>query len=520
MSTLTRARGGRVLALTATLGALALGATACGSSGDKDADPAQAVPASAPIYAQVTVKPDGDLKANTESVLKKLGVNDPSHDITQFLKDSANDPGEVDDVVAALGSRVGVFVTSFTGDADAAVVAATSDPGKAKDAIQKDAGKKSSYKDVDYWFDKKDGSSVAGVVGDYVVTGTERAFRTVVDTVKDDADTIADNGDYQAGLKAVGTDNALATAYVSTEGVLNALGRSGGIPAAQLGQIRQQLSQVGGKTTVVKLEPSSNSITLEVATLGLKEGSGTSDAATTALTGLPGDAWMGVGLPHIGESLRQAIQQGMQAASAAGQNLDGQLQGIQQALGIDIENDLLSWMGDGGVFTTGANISQIGGALVVQTTDAAKAKQAMTKLSALVPKITTGVTARRATGISGADQAVEFRSGSFPFPIIAAVGNDRFALGVNPQAITEALSPTTTLADNPSFKSASQALGDVKPAFFLDVAKVSSLLNAIVPTNDPNTKQVLAAMDKVNTISAGTARDGSTQRTKIVVSLK
>ena len=107
-----------MLALTATLGALALGATACGSSGDKDADPAQAVPASAPIYAQVTVKPDGDLKANTESVLEKLGVNDPSHDITQFLKDSANDPGEVDDVVAALGSRVGVFVTSFTSNAD------------------------------------------------------------------------------------------------------------------------------------------------------------------------------------------------------------------------------------------------------------------------------------------------------------------------------------------------------------------------------------------------------------------
>ena len=423
MPTLTRARGGRVLALTASLGALALGATACGSSSNTDADPAQAVPASAPIYAQVTVKPDGQLKTDTESVLKKLGVNDPSHDITQFLKDNAGDPASVDDVMSAIGSRVGVFVTSFTGNADAAVVAATSDAGKAKDAIQKDAGRKASYKDVDYWFDKKDATSVAGVVGDYVVTGTERAFRTVVDTVKDGGDTIADNSDYQDGLKALGTDDALGTAYVSTEGVLNALGRSGGIPAAQLGQIRQQLAQVGGSSTVVKLAPSSDSITLEVATLGLKQGSSTSDAATTALTGLPGDAWLGVGLPHIGDTLGQALQQGMQAAATAGQNLDSQLQGLQQALGIDIQGDLLSWMGDGGLFASGANVTQIGGALVVKATDPAKAKQALNKIAGLVPQITTGVKSRRATGISGLTPSTN-RS----LPTAAMIGNGKLAV--------------------------------------------------------------------------------------------
>ncbi len=520
MPTLTRARSRRVLALTASFGALALGAAACGSSGDTDADPAQAVPSSAPIYAQVTIKPDGDLQANTESVLNKLGCRPIRRPTSRkFLKDSANDPAAVDDVKAWIGSRAGVFVTSFTGDPDAAVVAATTDADKAKASIEKDGGKKGSYKDVDYWFDKS-GSSVAGVVDDYAVSGTERAFRTVVDTVTDDnVDTIADNGDYQAGLKAIGTGDALATAYVSTEGVLNALGRSGGIPAAQLGQIRQQLSQVGGKTTVMKLAPTSDSIVLDVATLGLKEGSSTSGAATTALTGLPGDAWLGVGLPHIGDSLRQALQQGMQAASSAGQNLDGQLQGIQQALGIDLDKDLLSWMGDGGVFASGTAITDIGGALVVQTTDADKAKAAVRKLSTLIPQIVDGVKARPVTGIAGADQAVEFRTDSFPFPIVAAVGNDRFVLGIG-KAVSQALSPSTTLADNPGFKSATQALGDVKPAFFFDVGAVSSLLQGVVPTDDPSTRQVLTALQKVDTVAAGTSRDGSTQRTKIVVSLK
>jgi hypothetical protein len=519
MTPLTRTRGRRVLALTATFGALAFGAAACGSSSDNDPDPAQAVPASAPIYAQVTVKPDGDLKANTESVLKKLGVDDPAKDITELLKDSADDPGSVDDVKEWIGSRAGVFVTSFTGDTDAAVVLGTSDPDKAADNLDKDGRKKGSYKDVDYWFDE-DGSAVQGVVGDYAVSGTERAFRTVVDTVKgDDVDTIADNSDYQAGLKAIGSDDALATAYISTEGVLNAIGRSGGIPAQQLGQIRQQLAQVGGKTTVVKLAPSSNSITLEVATLGLKEGAPTSGAAATALAGLPGDAWLGVGLPHVGETLRGAMQQGLQLASAAGQDVNGQLQAIQQALGIDIDKDLLSWMGDGGLFASGAAATNLGGALVLQTTDAAKAQQALRKLSALVPQIADGVKVRRAS-VAGADDAVEFRTDGFPFPIVAAVGNDRFVLGVGEKAVAQGLSPTTTLADSPSFKSASEALGDVKPAFFVDVGAVGSLLGALVPATDPDTQQVLSAVQKVSTIAAGTQRDGTTQRTKIVVTLK
>ena len=148
MPTLTRTRGRRVLALTATFGALAFGAAACGSSSDTDPDPAAAVPASSPVYAQVTVRPDGDLRANTEAVLKKLGVNDPATAITDLLKSTTKQDAKVDQVTSWVGSRVGVFVTSFTGNADAAVVVATTDPGKALDSLNTAGKKKGSYKDV------------------------------------------------------------------------------------------------------------------------------------------------------------------------------------------------------------------------------------------------------------------------------------------------------------------------------------------------------------------------------------
>lgn len=520
MPSLTRARSRRVLALTVSFGALAFGATACGSSSDKDPDPAQAVPASAPIYIQATIKPDGDLETNTTAILKKLGVDDPAADITKALKDGADDPAKVDDVKAWVGSRAGVFVTSFTDNADAAAVIGTTDADKATETFKEDSGNQGSYKDVDYWFDKDDPGTVGGVVDDYAVIGTERAFRTVVDTVKgDDVETIADNGDYQEGLEAIGSDDALGTAYVSTEGVLNAIGRSGGIPAAQLGQIRQQLAQVGGKTTVMKLAPASNSVTLEIATLGLKEGQPSTDAGPIALAGLPGDAWLGAGLPHIGQSLTQGLQQGLQLASVTGQDASGQLDAVQQALGIDLQNDLLSWMGDGGLFASGTTATTIGGALVVQTTDAAKAQQAVRKLATLVPQLSNGVRASR-TSVSGADEAVAFRTDQFPFPIVAAVGNDRFVLGVGNTAVAQGLKPTTTLADSPSFKGAAQALGDVKPSFFVDVSAIGSLIGAAAPSGDPETQQVVDALQKVSTVAAGTQRDGSTQRTKVVVTLK
>ncbi|HEY8582227.1 MAG TPA: hypothetical protein VIL49_04745, partial [Capillimicrobium sp.] len=71
MLTSAFARHARGAAIAATAGALALGAAACGSEeSSSDAGAASAVPASAPIYMEAKIRPEGDLKENTESALE------------------------------------------------------------------------------------------------------------------------------------------------------------------------------------------------------------------------------------------------------------------------------------------------------------------------------------------------------------------------------------------------------------------------------------------------------------------
>src|SRR5689334_20289418 len=140
--------------------AVAALAAGCGSSsgGNSNADPASVVPGSAPVYASVLIKPEGDQKAQLEAALKKvLKTDDPAAKVKQLFnsatkKDNINYD---DDVKPWIGKRVGVFFTSFgqgSNDTEGAVVIPTSDKGAALDSVRKgDKGvKKRSYRDVDY----------------------------------------------------------------------------------------------------------------------------------------------------------------------------------------------------------------------------------------------------------------------------------------------------------------------------------------------------------------------------------
>jgi hypothetical protein len=528
MSSSILAHTRRRLALSACAGALAVGLAACGGGGDSDPDPAQAVPATAPVYAQATLRPDGDLQTNVANISKRLfGNSDAGALIQKQLSSSGTEDSQLGDHLQEwVGSAAGVFATGLTDNSpEGAAIFAIDDKDKAQtyfDADVKDRTKK-SYKDVDYYLDKTDATSGEAIVDDYYVSGSERGLKTVIDTLKgDDVDTIGDAKKYQDALAAVGdTDDALATVYVAPQELVDALARANGIPAATLTGLRQALAQAG-TSWGAKLGVSANAVAIDFAATGVKQQAGASapaGSATKALEALPGDAWLGIGAGAIGQRLRLGIQQGLQLASAAGQDVSGQLAAIEQQLGISLDDDLLSWMGDAGIFASGTTVANIGGALVVQTTDPAKTKTAITKLTGLLRSLSPDLKIRAATGIQGADSGIQITTPSFPFPIFAVVGNGKFVLGVNQRAVEKGLSPSTTLADSASYKQAKAALDGVEPQFFLDLVPVATLLRGLGLESDPDSAQLLGALAKVGSLSAGTKTDGTTLREKLVLTL-
>jgi hypothetical protein len=508
-------------------GVLALSLAACGGGGGEDADPAAAVPASAPIYVQATLRPEGDLQENTNAALKKiLRTNDPAATIEKAI--ASSDPNtKVDyqqDVEPWLGSRAGAFVTSISGtNADGAAVIASKDNDKAQEFLDSQVDSKAAkktYKDVDYRFAD---NSATGIVGDYVVVGSERGFRTVVDTVNGDGvETIDGNDSYKKALDTVGSDDALGTVFVSTQGLIDALARSGGVPPDTVASLRQAITASGGTATAVKLGVSANAIAIDSATLGVKKSASGAQAgnAAAALSALPGDAWMGIGLGAIGPRLRQALQQVAQVGSLGGTDVNGQLGAMQQALGIDLDKDLFSWMGDGGLFVRGTTIADIGGALVVESSDPNATAQALGKIRRLVGQLSPTTKVTQLRGVQGADAGLSVTPEGFPFPVILALAGDKFVAGINPQAVEAAIAPSSKLADSASFKQAASALAGVDPTFFVDVAPILQLADGLGAGDDPDFAKVRSYLAQFTSAAAGSKREGDTQRAKLVVTLK
>src|SRR4051794_16909473 len=216
--------------LCALISAIAVG---CGSSssgsGGAD-DPASLVPATAPVYAEATLRPDGKVGADLDAALKKiLRTDDPAGKIQKALDDSGKTDGVTykDDVEPWLGARAGVAVTAIHGSkADFVAVINSKDDGKAGDALAKAKGDivKRSYKGVDYRFDRKD-STAAGVFDHSVVVGTEPGFKSAVDASK--GDSLADSNGLR-GVRSKVASERIGLLYLDVEGLLRAVSQSAG----------------------------------------------------------------------------------------------------------------------------------------------------------------------------------------------------------------------------------------------------------------------------------------------------
>ena len=106
-----------------------------GSSSDADVGPAAAVPASAALYIDGTVKPTGQAQTDAKAVLGKvLDTADPGGKIVSLLEGQAKSNGHPfdyqQDVAPWLGEKAGFFFTDLGENAQkGAAVIETTNPG-------------------------------------------------------------------------------------------------------------------------------------------------------------------------------------------------------------------------------------------------------------------------------------------------------------------------------------------------------------------------------------------------------
>ena len=494
----------------------ALPLAGCGDSGSADlgADPAKAIPASAPVYLELVARPEGDLREDAEAALGKLlRTDEPGTKVAGFFDKIAEGETSWAELKEWLGPRVGVFFTDFREGAPVgALVADHTDAEKAEAYLNKLA-------------EGEDEAEVA-IIGDYAVAGTPEGVEAVRRTL-DGGDALSEVPDYGAAREAVAADEALGLVYLEPQGILDALGGAlEGLPDSPfqnpqaLGVFRDMFAKAG-RAAAVSFHLQGEAVRMQAAGIGAP-GGGSSTVAADGLAALPADAWLAVGFGDLGEAIGNAAAQIQQLAALSGDSggpdFGKLLDQFRRKTGVDIEQDFLSWMGDGAFYARGTSVTNVGAALTIRTKDPERSRKAV----GIIAQGLQGAGAQvREAQVQGYDVAVELRSPQAPISLFIAANDERFSIGVNPQALTDLLDPETPLGDSDTYENAEEALGEgLRPVAIVDVPTIIGLLEGFGVNEAEGYAEAKPYLDALGPISIGTARDGDVHRFSLAVGLR
>ena len=513
----------RATALSFICVALATVAAACGSSSSSsgsDADPASLVPAGAPVYAQSVVQPEGARRDDALAAAGKLfRTDDPAGWMRQKIDEALAEEGDgltwEKDFAPWLGEEAGVWATDLAQDKPTfGVVVASKDADAAKAALQKfkDTGDATfvqrEYGGVTYDLDESDGTAV-GMVDDFLVIGTEAAFKQSVD-LREDGDVLADVDRYKDAVADLG-DDTLGHYYVDTPALFELAKQQDPASAQQLDQFKSlfPIDKLGPLTGAFRAN--GDGMSIDTLVTGVPEGPFRQLAQLYTGGGselfgeLPGDAWAAFATPKLGETAKTMFD--TFAGALGGAAVTAQ---IQKETGLNLQDDIFSWVGDAGVFVRGKTEADVDGALVLQSTDDARAGTAFGKLIGLIGQ--QAGARPEPVQVPGAESAFRLAVPGAPQPIVLARGEGRVVAAYGEKAAAAALDPETKLGESPLYDDAAGILDDLEPSFVLSVGDAIALADAMGATADPDFAEARPYLESLGAVvSGGSADDDQVQ---------
>jgi hypothetical protein len=533
-SLLPRRRKRAAVAVLAALAA-AVPVAGCGSSsgssgggGNAGADPAAFLPASAPVYVELQVRPSGDLAENAEAVAGKvLRTSDPAGKVVGWLDAAIHDKGASyeRDVAPWLGQRAGLAVMGIGAsgsDPDVVLAVASKDDDAAQKFVdaRTTGGRPETYRGVRYTYKASD-DLAAAVVDHVVLVGTDKAFKSAVDAQS--GAKLADAGAFKAARAAVGTDG-LGFLYADPLKAFNLVpGAAGGSLSSGNAQglkvVQQLLAGTGLQSVAASLNVAKDAVQVDAAAVGLKAGAagaaGRGDGPGAAAA-VPAGSWLSLGIGDVGGAVQSALRSSAASGMTGGMDPETLLNGLKSQLGVDVDKDLLSWMGDAALFVRGTSKATLGGALVVRSKDPAASRAAVPKIRKLLKGL--GVKAGAVTSSGG---TTEFSVSEPAVPggaIDVAAKDDKFVIAIGSGAVEDALGGGATLGSTDVYRTASGLLGDTRPSLFVDTPQVVKLLSSFAGSSEKFAK-AKPTLDTFGPAAAGLSTTDGVVHLKAAISV-
>lgn len=575
------------LVAAAALLALALPASVLGGCGSSpsgtSASPATVTPASAPLYIDAVVRPEGSLKTNATAAASTLtGRPKPFEGLLKLLQGPTGHPPDyAKEVQPWLGPHAGVFLSAIdlshaqgllsgealekvlsgglagveeallgegglpvalrSSSAQGALVLDTTDVAKARSFLEAQAhsagAHSESYRGVTYQV-APDGVA-EGIVHRFAVIGSEAGLKGVIDTAAG-GPALASAAAYAklaSTASATGASPALANLYLSPE-ALTSSATGGGREASILPLLEGVLGSPG--QLYVSLIPTANTVALNFDTLpansaasgsggesatGGSSGAGSnSTTGAQVLSGLPGGSWLAIGVGDLGKTLGSARGLHTLASLATGVSIGtislATLLAPLTSHALDIQRDLLSWMGATGVYVSGSSVLNLQAAVVITSKDPARSRAAIAKI-ARAYREAGGQTAP--TTVPGTETALTVKLPNFPLTLTLAEGQGKFVAGLGATSVEEALNPQSTLAGTPNYNTAASALGQgIQPSALVEFHTLSGLIESLGLNQTPGFSGFASAIAPLSNLAVGGGRtlSGGVKRARVVIGLQ
>ena len=551
----------------------------CGSSSPTgtSASPATVVPGSAPLYAEAVVTPTGNLKTYATSTGRTLtGRPKPYATLLKLLQGPTGKTPTEQEVKPWLGPHAGVFLSSIDASGSeglihealtkalsegltgveaallgsgglptllsssavqGALVLDTTDVAKARSFLEAQAhsadAHTESYSGVTYQV-APDGIA-EGVVHRFAVIGSEAGVKSVIATAAG-GPSLAQASTYtKLSSTAEGSgiqSPALANVYLDLEALTHSIKAASGGTESTLQLLRGLLGDPG--QVYLSLIPSTNTVALDVDTLPPTAGSGAGGSSSggsgttgaQVLSGLPGGAWLAIGIGDLDHTVGGNVQ-GLRALASLASGLNfGSSISVAKVLAplsshaINVQHDLLSWMGATGIYVSGSSVLNLQAAVLITSKDPALSRAAVAKI-AQAYREAGGLTSP--TSVPGAEVAVTIKLPSFPLTLTMADGQGKFVLGLGPSSVQEALNPQTTLAGTPAYTTAANALGqEIQPSALIEFRTLLGLIESLGLNEAPGFSGIASGLRALDTLAVGGGKSlpGGVKRARVVLGLQ
>jgi hypothetical protein len=497
----------KLLLTIAVLSATALPVAGCGGDDEAASAASELAPAGAAFYGEVTIRPEGDQKQAVDAILAKFPGGGQAGDKLQELIEKnlrESDAGITfkDDIEPWLGDEAGFFASGLDASGDVSASAgliATEDEGKAQEALEKSAEgelTRKTHNDIEYLMDESAGEANAAAVFDgFVVLGNEAGVKAAIDASKGDSK-LSDDDSFKDALENA-ADDRLGFFYVNSPELTKTI-QQAGTP------LPESFKRFLQEPFVATLDADDDGVLLEA---NIPEELGKAltflGQGSDLLTDMPADSWLALGQTDFGTLLDFYVD----AFAGVAGGRDAIEQQFRAATGLDLQRDVIDWMGDVAVFVRGTSVPELDGALVIESTDEAASGRLIDALERLARSQAEGVRIGPLTA-PGGGKGFTAEDPDVPKPVHVFQQGGRVVFAYGDAAAKDAVDASDKLGDAQEFTAARDSLGDYDVSFYLLMQPILELAESAGADTDAEWQEAKPYLEVIDALVGGTSGDG------------